>query len=741
MLLPMNLYYRIICGVLGLLLLGISFWTAQTGFSRILDFRMLERIPLSTVSGALTGEVQLKGTSIAMQTTQAPKTGTPSIYYRYLVEKEERDSDGNRSWRTVQDDTVGHNFKLLDHSGEALIKLQPSAGQFDVSVPERYSSESGGYRYTEWRLQNNDTVTVFGWLEDAEPAAVNFYVTGDYVPILSTFGAAAERQGFGFSAVLWLWAGITAMICFCLCLMVVFQIHKTLAFLSTVSVACMFMLFQLGYQSLQHDVATGYRQIVNHLERTQQVAGTPRYSEAAVMNELMQARYQTQISRFPESWYAKLMGMDQPKRLSLTPVEQARADARQSEFLPTQLDHSYVWAPIILVVAALLAWFAFRVIRVKRIQENIPTSKTAGVTYGLTEVVGTLKAEDQSAMLQGPVSSENCTWYRYLIEERRGSGKNRKWVTISDDVFKQPFLVSDDEGELRVFPGQADIISRHKESRREGGRRYTEWRLSPGDDLYILGSARLDKTRGDSLVLGHGKDTPYIIANIPEAAVMFKKAINGMSLLSLGASLVFLGAILVSGSNGGFSSVDFIQAALISPAFLLMVVLVMMYNDLVFLRERCDRNWANIQVSLKKRANLIPQLEAVVKEYLRHESNLQTGLALLRERSRAVDNSRDMDQYMAAEHISLAELSARIEQYPDLKATTLIADFHRRLVKLENEVALIRSGFNDAVTQYLTRTQTFPDNLISKLFGFQTRTRLSFEEAAHKIPTVQSDSF
>ena len=179
---------------------------------------------------------------------------------------------------------------------------------------------------------------------------------------------------------------------------------------------------------------------------------------------------------------------------------------------------------------------------------------------------------------------------------------------------------------------------------------------------------------------------------------MFRKAINGMSLLSLGASLVFL-------------------------------------------RERCDRNWANIQVSLKKRANLIPQLESVVKEYLSHESNLQTGLALLRERSKTVDNSRDMDQYMAAEHVSLAELSARIEQYPDLKGTTLIQDFHKRLVKLENEVALIRSGFNDAVTQYLTRRQTFPDNLIAKLFGFQSRTRLSYNEAAHQIPLITRESF
>jgi LemA protein len=113
-----------------------------------------------------------------------------------------------------------------------------------------------------------------------------------------------------------------------------------------------------------------------------------------------------------------------------------------------------------------------------------------------------------------------------------------------------------------------------------------------------------------------------------------------------------------------------------------------------------------------------------------------SGIALLRERSQNINNSQDMDRYMAAEHVSIAELSARIEEYPDLKGTDLVADFHRRLLKLEIEVALIRSGFNDAVTQYLIRLQTFPDNLVARLFRFKPRTRLVFSEAAHQIPRV-----
>lgn len=376
-------------------------------------------------------------------------------------------------------------------------------------------------------------------------------------------------------------------------------------------------------------------------------------------------------------------------------------------------------------------------IRIKRIQENLAFTKTAGVTYGLTEVVGILRAQTDVTPLSGPVSLQECTWYRHLIQEKRGSGNNRKWVTISDDIKKQPFLIEDDEGQLRVFPGQADIISKHKKTRLNDGRQYTEWRLSPGDELYILGKARLDKTRGDSLVLGHDKDCPYIIANVPESEVMFRKAIKGMGLLSIGASLVFLGAIWLSGANGAFSSIDFLQAALISRVFLLLIMVVMMYNDLIFLREHCERNLANIQVSLKKRANLIPQLESVVKEYLSHEQHLHTGLAMLRERSQNTSNSQDIDQYMAAEHATIVELSARIVQYPDLKGTGLIQDFHRRLVKLENEIALIRSGFNNAVERYRTRCETFPDNLLAKCFSFKPKSQLVYSEAAHKIPKVK----
>ena len=77
-----------------------------------------------------------------------------------------------------------------------------------------------------------------------------------------------------------------------------------------------------------------------------------------------------------------------------------------------------------------------------------------------------------------------------------------------------------------------------------------------------------------------------------------------------------------------------------------------------------------------------------------------------------------------------------MEQYPELKANEVMQDFQRRLIKLENEIAMIRSGFNDAVLYYNTRVQLFPDNLLAKIFSFKKLDFLAFDKKAHKVPKV-----
>ncbi|MFN3239556.1 MAG: LemA family protein [Pseudomonadales bacterium] len=734
---------RYACGFLTLLLLPSAIMLSQLGFGKVQDFRMLERIPVTSISAAIPGEVQLKGQAEAIDTVKAPRTGTPSIYYRYLVEREERDSEGNRRWRTITDETRSVDFRLTDPSGSAQVRFV-FIGSTEVNVKRRHRSQSGNLRYTEWRLEQGDNVTLFGFMEASDNKVVNFRQPGHYLPIVSTMGGAAERSSLGNTALFLIWGSISTLIFACLCAMITLRIHRTLVFLSITCLSCFFLLANLGYQSVKAEVDAGYRQVESYVTRSSEqdadsATSVATLNERAATRHLLIERYQGQTANFPESWVKKTGNYRPFAKTPLTPEQQAIAANKAAQFTTTRASNADFLLIIGGLLAAALAWFAIKVIRVKRIQENIPTSKTSGVSYGLAEVKGQLKPEPDHEPFTGPVSGQPCCWYRELIQERRGSGKNAKWVTIKDQIYKQPFRVQDDEGEIRAFPSRADIITRHKASRREGNRRYSEWRLSPDDDLYVLGKAKLDKTRGDALVFGQEKGSPYIIANVSEAEVMLRKAMSGMAMLAAGMSVLFLAAIWLSGAGGSFSSIDFLRSSVIAPLFLLMVMFVLMYNDLVFLRERCERNWANIQVSLKKRADLLPRLESVVKEYLGHEQHLQQGLALLRERSRGIHSEGAMDQYMAAEHVSLAELQARIEQYPDLKASGLLQDFHKRLVTLENEVALIRTGYNDAVTQFRIRTLTFPDNLLAKLFNFSPRAMLSYRESAHPIPRVKLD--
>ncbi|MFT7244445.1 MAG: hypothetical protein ACI82A_001802 [Candidatus Azotimanducaceae bacterium] len=94
---------------------------------------------------------------------------SPSIYYRYLVEREERDSDGNRSWRTVSDEQQGLDFTLQDQSGTANIKLGISTRYIEVNVRQKYQSRNGDYRYTEWRLESGETICCSVGLRNPNP--------------------------------------------------------------------------------------------------------------------------------------------------------------------------------------------------------------------------------------------------------------------------------------------------------------------------------------------------------------------------------------------------------------------------------------------------------------------------------------------------------------------------------------------------------------------------------------------
>ena len=758
---------RIIFAICAVLLLVVAMIASQAAFKQVLNFRTLERIPPTQVLTSTGGEVLLMGrVQPAEKRLSSPDTQSPSVYYRYLVEEEYRDGDGNKKWRKVREERQAANFYLQDDSGRALITVEDAIARIDWSIPRKFREERGDYRYSEWRIDLGDVVTLYAWLSisDSDPVAT-FTTRGDYLPIITNQSAVEQRGKMGWSAVLLLACAITALTFMAFFLVCSLAVHRVLTLLAIITVSNSVMLLYYGWRSLEHDVDSGYARVLTQYQRSTDLIekrlqtlaiddvdiahfdlATAQFSRLSQRDKaqingwrlaavMVRERYLQQIKQFPENLFASSLGMTNPIGFSLPGDQQQIAADAVGSFQATKISQQILLTLAALLVMGVLAWVAFRFIRLKRILENLPTTKTSGVVYGLTEVCGKLIPEQTEQLLTGPLSGQQCTWFNYVVKERRGSGKNTHWVTIEKDLQKQAFYCEDETGRLRVFPNKAEVITKHLTTKRRGKRRYYEWRLMPDDPLYLLGKADVDKTHGDTLVLRDSKDNPFIISNRSEQEVMFNKAGKGMVLLSAAVSIMFFALLLIAASSGSFTSLDYILTTLAAPMFFILLMIVITYNDLVFLKTRCQRAWANIQVSLKKRYDLIPRLVNVVKGYADHEVTLQESLTQLRTQSRQSDSVAKVERYIAAEHSLIAQLQVTVENYPELKADQTFKMLHKSLVKLENEVAMIRVGFNDAVEYYNTRIQQFPDTMLAKLGRFKRLTLLEFEQTVYEVPS------
>ena len=145
---------------------------------------------------------------------------------------------------------------------------------------------------------------------------------------------------------------------------------------------------------------------------------------------------------------------------------------------------------------------------------------------------------------------------------------------------------------------------------------------------------------------------------------------------------------------------------------------VLAYNGLVALRNEARNAWAQIDVQLKRRHDLIPNLVEAVRGYMRHER--ETLEAVTRARSIAQHASGAADISKAEQGLSgaLRQLFALAERYPDLKANQSFLALQEELASTENRIGFARQFYNDQVMQLNTRIQTIPTNLVAGMFGF-----------------------
>ena len=167
------------------------------------------------------------------------------------------------------------------------------------------------------------------------------------------------------------------------------------------------------------------------------------------------------------------------------------------------------------------------------------------------------------------------------------------------------------------------------------------------------------------------------------------------------------------------------------------VVLVMIYNRLVALRQTCNQAWGDIDVQLKQRHDLIPNLVETVKGYASHES--ETMESVIKARQTAIDAS-SLKDLAGAENMlegALRQLFALSESYPDLKANQNFLSLQNELTDVEAKISAARRFFNNAVQEFNTAIERFPAVLIAGSFGFAARDYFEVGEAERGAPKVK----
>jgi LemA protein len=168
----------------------------------------------------------------------------------------------------------------------------------------------------------------------------------------------------------------------------------------------------------------------------------------------------------------------------------------------------------------------------------------------------------------------------------------------------------------------------------------------------------------------------------------------------------------------------------------LMLWTVVTYNKLVRLRNRVDAVWADIDVQLKRRHDLVGNLVEVVQAYAAHERTTFDEVTEARSAVAAAESPEDRTRAENALSGALGRLMATAEAYPDLKAEERFQDLHQQLVRLEDTIALARQAYNLTVQAYNNNVQTVPTNMVAWLTSFSPREFLSAPTAETSVPQV-----
>ena len=727
--------------LLALIMTGCG--ASGTSLNDIQSMRQAERTPDVEIASLISGEVAVTGVILSgSDLLRAPHTGDEAVYYRYLIQA--RDGD---SWTTVESRSERvEDFVIEDATGR--IQVVPAGASINASVKHRHVE--GQMRYTEYRLDPGDTVYMMGYAAESDGAyTIGFRERGDYRPRISSFETSADfyRENKAGQSRFLMAFGVGCLLLVAFFLFGRLLIHGTAFYLvgatavvvGVMGVQGIWMLksdIELAHRSATHVVTQGeqaIQQILRHhtIEVSavndigslheppfDRLSDAERQRVAGVRFRMAQAVAHTDPSRMPfiDRAVARTMGLSPLPTIQLPRDEEERLTTLASVAPPRP---NRVTATLALLLGGAGIYFGtywgFRRIRRRRIIENVPPSSASGVAYGLTEVKGTVEAID-SNLLISPISRTPCVCYTHVVmhsENRKSDGKRR--TQEGND-----FWCRDESGRIRVSPKNAEIYGTQQTKKKIGKEMHVETVITPGETLYVMGTAQIDPQTHDALFIG--ADTtddavPFVVSTQSADALKQQFSVAGVGLLSVGVWATTVAGIWGTSLVLPVGPSMYLTIAGLSMAYLFVVMGIIYYNDFVFLKQRAMRNASNIEAALKKRYDLIQRLATTVQEYLGYEQSIQETLAQLR-----TVQTADVTQEAALETGTEArkKLQLRVEDTPALKGHALTGELMEALVHVENDVAFMRTGYNDAVERYNNRIYQVPEVLVAKAFRFKS---------------------
>lgn len=407
-------------------------------------------------------------------------------------------------------------------------------------------------------------------------------------------------------------------------------------------------------------------------------------------------------------------------------------------------------------ILALILWLmtmsAIGSRRKQRLIQNIPTSKTAGVFIGLVEVKGTAECE---APITSELAKARCVHFSYSVDEHwrrtvtesytdsQGNRKTRTrtesgWKTIESGGEQIPFYLKDDTGLLRILPDGAKIEPApiyHETARRSDPlyysrghhfavsnsthkRRFSEKAIPLHQPLYIIGQSRERDDIAAAEIAHDDIEKMFLISTRSEEKIQKSYGGGFWALIILGLVISGLAPWLIHKILTNREMYPFMAGSISVGVYLLQLSVrwgLMVFNDLVQLRNRVFQAASNIDVQLKRRHDLIPNLLHVVQGLKDFESKLQTHLASLRAQAgkSSIQNNEESITPCANAIIAISEA------YPELKSDSTFLKLQEGISDTEDRIALARNYYNNIVTQYNTRRETIPDQFFASLAGMK----------------------